>query len=224
MSEQNEAVKTIMAYFQREKDKKLNAFRQRNQHIRPGQLLFTGSSLMEQFPVSEYCATAGVPLVAYNRGIGGYTTDEFLQGIDAMLIDVKPSKVFINIGTNDIRTLDNGEDWLEHLVRNYRRILEIAREKLPETEIVMLAYYPVNRNHPAMHQNPGFSIRSNENVDKANAAVAKLAAEFGCPFIDVSAGIRDAEGNLKLERTVDGVHMDPEAYWSVFEALRPYLG
>ena len=223
MSEQNEVMKTIMEYFQREKEKKLLSFRQRNRYIKPGQLLFTGSSLMEQFPVSEYCATAGVPLVAYNRGIGGYTTDEFLDGIDAMLLDVKPSKVFINIGTNDIKPMSDGSDWLEHLVENYRRILEIAREKLPETEIVMMAYYPVNRNHPMMARNPGFSIRTNENVDRANEATAALADEFGCAFIDVSAGIRDESGNLKLERTVDGVHMDAEAYRAVFEALKPYL-
>ncbi len=223
MSELDEAMKTVMAYFQREKEKKLLFFRQRNKYIKPGQLLFTGSSLMEQFPVSEYCATAGLPLVAYNRGIGGYTTDEFLEGIDAMLLDVKPSKVFINIGTNDIKPMEDDSDWLEHLVKNYHRILEIAREQLPEAEIIMLAYYPVNRNHPMMAQNPGFSIRTNENVDKANQAVKALAAEFGHAFIDVSAGIRDAEGNLRLERTVDGVHMDAEAYWAVFEALRPYL-
>ena len=63
MSGRDEAMDTVMAYFQREKDKKLFLFRQQNRYIRPGQLLFTGSSLMEQFPVTEYCATAGVPLV-----------------------------------------------------------------------------------------------------------------------------------------------------------------
>ena len=223
MSGRDEAMDTVMAYFRREKDKKLFLFRQQNRYIRPGQLLFTGSSLMEQFHVTEYCATAGVPLVAYNRGIGGYTTDEFLAGVDAMLLDVKPSKVFINIGTNDIRPMEDGGDWLERLVKNYRTILEIAREKLPETETVMLAYYPVNRSHPMMRENPGFSIRTNENVGRANAAVKALAEEFGHLFLDVSAGIRDEAGNLKLERTVDGVHMDAEAYRAVFEALRPYL-
>ena len=52
---------------------------------------------------------------------------------------------------------------------------------------------------------------------------APLAAEFGCRYIDVNDGIKDAEGNLLLDHTVDGVHMDPEAYRAVFERLRPYI-
>ena len=223
MAQQDQVMEAVMAYYQREKEKKLRFFRQRNLYVKPGQLLFTGSSLMEQFPISEYCATEGVPLVAYNRGIGGYTTDEFLAAIDAMLLDVKPSKVFINIGTNDIRPMENGEDWFEHLARNYRRILEIARKELPEAVIYVMAYYPVNRAHPLAQRNPGFSIRTNENVDRANEMARALAQELGCRYIDVNDGIKDEQGQLQLEHTVDGVHMDAVAYRAVFEALKPYL-
>ena len=223
MAQQDQVMEAVMAYYQREKEKKLRFFRQRNLYVKPGQLLFTGSSLMEQFPISEYCATEGVPLVAYNRGIGGYTTDEFLAAIDAMLLDVKPSKVFINIGTNDIRPMENGEDWFEHLARNYRRILEIARKELPEAVIYVMAYYPVNRTHPLAQRNPGFSIRTNENVDRANEMARALAQELGCRYIDVNDGIKDEQGQLRLEHTVDGVHMDAVAYRAVFEALKPYL-
>ena len=88
--------------FQKEKEQKLNSYRQQNRYIRKGETLFTGSSLMEQFPVMEFCLSEGLP-VAYNRGIGGYTTDEFLAGIDVMLLEPEPKKLFINIGTNDIR-------------------------------------------------------------------------------------------------------------------------
>ncbi len=222
MSEQDQIMKTLMPYFQTEKDNKLRSFRQRNRYVKPGQILFTGSSLMEQFPICEFCATEGLPLV-YNRGIGGYTTDEFLEAIDVMLLDLKPSKVFINIGTNDIRAMENGEDWFVHLSKNYRRILEIARRELPDAIIYMMAYYPVNRNHPRARQNPAIATRTNENVNRANRMVEALAAEFGCRYIDVNDGIKDAEGNLLLDHTVDGVHMDPEAYRAVFERLRPYI-
>ena len=97
----------MMARFQSDKDRKLLSYRQQNQYIRKGETLFTGSSLMEQFPITEFCLNEGLP-VAYNRGIGGYTTDEFLAAIDVMLLDPQPKKLFINIGTNDLREMPSG--------------------------------------------------------------------------------------------------------------------
>ena len=49
----------MMARFGREKEKKLNQYRQLNAFVKKGQTLFTGSSLMEQFPIAEYCMNDG---------------------------------------------------------------------------------------------------------------------------------------------------------------------
>lgn len=68
------------ADFQAEKARKLKNFQYLNQYIKKGQILFTGSSLMEHFPVAELYAESDLSkngLLVYNRGIGGYTTDEF---------------------------------------------------------------------------------------------------------------------------------------------------
>ncbi len=134
----------MITRFQKEKEQKLNCYRQQNRYIRKGETLFTGSSLMEQFPITEFCLSKGLP-IAYNRGIGGYTTDEFLAGIDVMLLDPRPKKLFINIGTNDIREMPDGEDWFTHLSENYRKICAIIRDRLPETTV-----YPCRH-----HSDPG---------------------------------------------------------------------
>ena len=142
-----QVMQAMMARFAEEKERKRKHFRQQNVHIRRGQTLFTGSSLMEQFPITEFCLNEGLP-IAYNRGIGGYTTDEFLAAIDEVLLDLQPAKLFINIGTNDIRPMPEGEDWFAHLSGNYRKICEIIREKLPETKKlprVPLGTIPVSR-------------------------------------------------------------------------------
>ena len=55
-----------------------------NKVARKGQILFTGSSLMEQFPINEIAMSMGVNKIIYNRGIGGTTTDEFLEHIDTV--------------------------------------------------------------------------------------------------------------------------------------------
>lgn len=211
-------IQEMMANFNHEKERKLANFRSQNAYVQKGQILFTGSSLMEQFPVAEFCLNEGLPIV-YNRGIGGYTTDEFLTAIGPMMLDLEPAKLFINIGTNDIRDLPDGEDWLSHLSVNYRKICEIIREKLPETIVYMMAYYPVNPHR----NNPGLRVRTNEAITRANEMVRALASEFGFRYIDVNDGLKDEQGNLQIEHTQDGIHFDAAAYRTVFERLKQYL-
>ena len=214
-------MESMMGFLAQEKEKKLRNYRQQNAFARKGQMLFTGSSLMEQFPVTEFCLSEGLP-VAYNRGIGGYTTDEFLAGIDAMLLDPEPKKLFINIGTNDIREMPEGEDWFTHLSGNYRKICEIIRDQLLETTVYMMAYYPVNEE--ILKKTSFFPpVRTNEAVRKANRMVAALADEFGFRFIDANDGLKDAGGQLQAEHTRDGIHFDAAAYRTVFDRLKKYL-
>ena len=222
MTEREQIMQDMMKHFQQEKEMKRARYRQQNAYIRKGETLFTGSSLMEQFPITEYCLNEGL-LIAYNRGIGGYTTDEFLAAIDDVLLDVEPAKLFINIGTNDIRDMPEGEDWFTHLSANYRAICEIIRNKLPRTAVYMMAYYPVNLDALQARAGQGPVVRTNENVVKANEMVRALAAEFGFHYIDVNDGLKDETGGLKAEYTRDGIHFDSAAYRTVFDRLKQYL-
>ena len=180
------------------------------------------NTLMEYFPITEYCLNEGLPIV-YNRGIGGYTTDEFLAAIEPMLLDLRPAKLFINIGTNDLRPLPDGADWFAHLAGNYRKICEIIRDKLPGTIVYMMAYYPVNSSVPLAQGNSSMLVRTNENIARANKMVEGLADEFGFYYIDANDGLKDENGNLKAEHTRDGIHFDAAAYRTVFESLKKYL-
>ena len=222
MTEQEQFMQRMITRFEAEKQMKLDSYRQRNAYIQKGKTLFTGSSLMEQFPITEYCLNEGLP-IAYNRGIGGYITDEFLAAIDTVLLDPEPAKLFINIGTNDIRPMPEGEDWFAHLSANYRRICEIIRDRLPGTTVYMMAYYPVNPNAPGARENPGMQVRTNENIARANRMVEGLAAEFGFHYIDVNDGLKDEAGNLRIEHTLVGIHFDAAAYRTVFDRLKKYL-
>ena len=222
MTEREQIMQDMMKHFQQEKEMKRARYRQQNAYIRKGQTLFTGSSLMEQFPITEYCLNEGLP-IAYNRGIGGYTTDEFLAAIDDVLLDMQPAKLFINIGTNDIRSMPEGEDWFSHLSANYRAICEIIRDRLPKTTVYMMAYYPVNLEALQARAGQGPIVRTNENVAKANEMVFVLAAEFGFHYIDVNDGLKDETGGLKAEYTRDGIHFDSAAYRTVFDRLKQYL-
>lgn len=99
---------------------------------------------MEMFPVCEIARSQGIEQVIYNRGVGGLNTDEFLDNIDTLLLDLEPSKIFINIGTNDITKERFGNQWMSHLMDNICRIMEIVKSRIPDAEIFIMAFYPAN--------------------------------------------------------------------------------
>lgn len=215
--------KMMQEHMRKDQKDKVRNYRELNAVAKKGQILFTGSSLMEQFPIAEYCLSAGLSQTVYNRGIGGTTTDDFLEEIDTVLLDLKPSKIFINIGTNDIRERTDGVSWQKHLLENYDKILHQIKVNLPNSKVYLMAYYPVNRDAFIDHGAIAFGARTNEAIDDINAKVAQLAKEYAYGFIDLNDGIKDEQGNLRADITIDGVHIYAGGYASVFEAVRPYL-
>ena len=218
----DDIMKIFMERMQQEKKEKVERYRHLNKMVRPHQILFVGSSLMEQFPIYELLLDKQLPYTIYNRGIGGYTTPELLETLDVCCYDLQPDKIFINIGTNDLNAPDYTE---EGLIARYREILENIKAHLPEAKIYMMAYYPVNpevaENIPYMKE--ALKVRTNARVTAANAAVEKLAAEIGATFIDCNAGIKDEKGQMKAEYAIEGMHMYGDGYEPVLEALLPYL-
>lgn len=197
-------------------------YRDLNVHAQKGQTVFTGSSLMEGFPLNELCMTQGVPGIYYNRGISGLTTEGFLECIHDVLLDLQPRRIFINIGTNDIA---RSENWEISLEQNYRTILRQALEAIPGVSITLMAYYPVNES--VLQKNPlpdGRVIpRTNAGVAVANRIAQQISEELSLCYIDVNHGLTDCSGQLRQELTVDGIHMYPAGYEIVFENLKPYL-
>lgn len=76
-------------------DRKLENYRQLNQTAQKNQILFVGSSLMEMFPIEEFIKERNLPLIAYNRGVGGYKTEDLLNALQVCVYDLSPRRIFI---------------------------------------------------------------------------------------------------------------------------------
>lgn len=204
-----------------EKEQMVKDFHVRNKNAVKGQTVFTGSSLMEMFPIEKWVKELGpnAPIV-YNRGVGGYRTTDLLPILDACVFELKPRKVFINIGTND---LSDGNISLETVMSNYDRIITQIEEKLPGVIIYMMAYYPINYEAAAEEMKPCLLIRTNEKINRANELVAQLAAKHGQKYINVNAPLMDEQGRLKAEYTIEGMHIKPEGYRAIFEDIMTYV-
>ena len=204
-----------------EKKTKLERFRRLNRFVRPGQIVFAGSSLTEQFPVHELLTDKNLPYAVYNRGIGGYTTAELLDVMDVCVYDLHPKCLFMNIGTNDLNEPQFDE---ESFAARYEEILCGIKEHLPDAVVYVQAFYPVN---PAVSEQSGainiFRYRTNERVQEANACVRALSEKMGVQYLNLNAGLTDENGSLKAEYTADGVHMYANGYMTVLENLLPVL-
>lgn len=204
-------------------DKKslVKAYRVQNLSAQKGQTVFTGSSLMENFPVVKWLQEIPNAPVCYNRGIGGYTTEQFLKVLDLTIFDLEPSRIFINIGTNDLADPNLS---LEKIMENYQSVLTQVKEQLPQTQVTLLAYYPVNYEAAADYMKDCLKIRTNEKIAKANKMVEELAAKNGYKFININQPLMDEQGRLKAEYTTEGLHINDEGYRSIFPLVLKELG
>ena len=203
-----------------EKTSKIRRFEELNQIARKGQIVFAGSSLMEHFPIYEMLLDRQLPYTIYNRGIGGYTTNELLDTMGPCILDLEPAAVFLNIGTNDM----NGPDYvLPEFLERYERIVRSILQKLPEVKLFLLAFYPVNQAAAPQEAAEAFRYRTNERVQEANHEIRKLAGRYHAEYLDLNAGLTDEAGNLRKELTIDGVHMHVEGYRIVLDNLLPVL-
>ena len=203
-----------------DKEMKVERYREANKTAKKGQVVFAGSSLMEMFPIEKLLKEHNDPTVIYNRGIGGFITDELMQVLDVCVTDLSPSKVFINIGTNDL-------SWesipISQVISHYDEILTTIEEKVPGVRIYLMAYYPVNYEAATEQMKECLKIRTNGKINLANEEVKKLAARHNQSYIDVNRNLKDEQGRLKAEYTIEGMHIKEDGYRAIYDDVMRYV-
>ncbi len=173
-----------------------------------GHIVFLGNSLTEGFDLKILGDSTII-----NRGISGDFSEGLLKRLDEV-IALKPSKLFIDIGINDL---------IEHvsvkeICRNYQKIIERVQKESPSTSIYMQSLLPVHLNGSFLTSNEDV----NEVVKEQNAELKALADKMKIPFIDLySHFVVNNEMNPRL--TYDGIHLVKEGYEIWKGVLTPYL-
>lgn len=164
---------------------------------RPGAVVFFGDSQSEQ---CEWAELAGGDTAVINRGISGDNVDGAWARLDEILRH-RPSKIFLQIGVNDLiwgKTPEAVE------VR-YREIVRRIRREQPEAQLILESVLPVNnriRDLPV----------SNGDIQALNSYLAQIARDYALPYVDLYTPLADGEGCLSAEYTNDGIHLNGRGY------------
>lgn len=203
-----------------DKEMKLARYREANKTVKHGETVFAGSSLMEMFPIDKLLEESGSDKIIYNRGVGGFVSEELWNALDTCILDLKPSRLFINIGTND---LSDPSIPIDRMIAVYDKIITAVEQSLPDIRIYLMAYYPVNYEAAAESMKECLRIRTNEKIALANTEVAALAARHSQRYIDINRNLKDEQGRLKAEYTIEGMHINENGYRAIFDDIMSYV-
>ncbi len=192
-----------------------NSFFELNKSARPGGIVFLGDSITDFYRINEFFHDSYI----INRGIGGDTTDGILNRMPESVYALSPSKVFILIGTNDIGEKKSQE----YIVCNIGKIIQKIQENCPDARIYLQSIYPISKAKDKRIKRVIVKKRNNNKILSINVELERLAQEKGVVYIDVYSHLIDEVGNLKLEYTVEGLHLNAKGYKVVSDVLRPFV-
>lgn len=151
-----------------------------------------------------------------NRGISSDVTYGVLNRL-YNIKKLKPLKVFVMIGINDIaRNIPDS-----FIVNNYKRIIDYFKLHLPKTKLYMQSLLPTNNTFTNFknHQN------KTEHILFVNNELKKICNETQVTYVNLYDEFLDDEGKLHKKFTNDGLHLIGEGYlhWKNILLKRNYL-
>lgn len=181
-----------------------------------GDIVFIGDSLTDFYNFNEFFHNVSI----YNRGIASDTTLGVLDRLKTNVIDIEPSKVFLQIGTNDYSS--KKEKINLYIYNNIIKILELLKDTLPNTKFYLMSLYPVNRK-TRFYSWALVGKRRNKNIIKLNDELEAYSKENNITYIDVYNHLIDDYGNLKSDYTLEGLHISFRGYKQITKVLKPYV-
>lgn len=177
--------------------------------------VFLGDSIIDWYPIYEMYDKS-IPIV--NSGIAGYETHDILERMDEMVYRYNPTKVFLLIGTNDLKYKDNKDDE-EEVAKNIEEIIVQIKENRPKAKIYVQSIYPVNREM----KNNASEERYNEEIKEVNEKVESYCKDNDVTYIDMYDLLSDGNGNFNESYTNDGLHPNTLGYIVITKKLMEYM-
>lgn len=170
--------------------------------------LFIGDSLtlaLSYYPVIEdgvaFCAYKSITPMQFVNNTKVTLDNDTEVAIWDEICKKNPEKIYILLGTNALASGSNSSFLLY-----YERLIEKIKEQFPDTIIYIEGIPPVT-SEVSMNR----ITLTNGRIRKNNVAIAKMAKEQGCYYIDLYHALADENNCLPEEiAQEDGIHMNEE--------------
>lgn len=178
--------------------------------------VFLGDSITELYKLDDYYQNFKV----VNSGKSGYRTSDILSKLDTMVYDYNPTKVFLLIGTNDFL---NKDVTTYEIYKNITKIIEEIQKNRRYAKIYVESIYPTCHHDEEKVNLEETNKRPNKKIKEINQKLKEYCEKNDITYIDVYSKLLDKDGELKLDYTVDGLHLSEDGYDVVSKTLMPYV-
>ncbi|NML39654.1 alpha/beta hydrolase fold domain-containing protein [Chitinophaga sp. G-6-1-13] len=184
-------------------------------------LIMIGNSITHNFEKPAYQPVWNqffAPRKALNLGFSGYRTENILWNLEhCELKGQSPKVVTLEIGTNNV---DEKNYPVRHtagqLAGGIKAIVQLLREKLPDTKIILLRCFPGSYDGP----NP---TSHRMILDRASELVSKLADNEHVFYCDVNHVFLHLDGTIRQDQMPDWLHPSPAGALAWAKAMEPLL-
>lgn len=181
-----------------------------------GDSIASGLGIYETgFPNAKYATYtgAGVNSFVNNTTMKNAVTSQQEAPMDTIVAS-QPDYVYILVGTNNLVTQGNEENFLAY----YERFIDMLREQLNPGVIYYIQAIPGVQETVA-NEKPGLD---NARIATVNDLLANLALRKGCYFVNIREVLTNPADGSQIDdyQTPDGVHFTPSGYrvWAEYLA------
>lgn len=178
-------------------------------------MVLFGDSLTDYFPMEKL---SNIDAKIINCGQAGDTLPEMHARLSDDVIIHQPDVVIMQGGAND---------FLMSFYRGYqvvaRQLVDMGKEildKVPGVNVYIESLYPAYTKRIGMI--PSWAQgKSNEEIAQINDEIQRLCKGTKIVYVDIYSKLIGKDGQLPMEYTIDGIHLQQNAYDIVFECIRP---
>lgn len=186
-----------------------NAFRKPEEKCNAYQL---GSGYAMMVAAQVLAGRPGEGVEFFNRGVSGEGVGGLRKRWQADCLDLQPNVLSILVGVNDSRpTMAEPLNSVEQFETEYRDLLQVTRDALPEVRLVLCEPFVVPCG--------AIQARAAEDIIARGDAVNRLADDFDAAVVPLQEVFEEALKSAPAEYwAFDGIHPTAQGHWLITQA------
>ena len=152
-----------------------------------------------------------------NQGISGEKTHGLLKRLN-LFDKTQPESIFLMIGINDLIAGISDRAILE----NHEKIISYLQNAHPKSQIIVQSILPHGSQQATWEGREKLLQIPNSRIRKLNQQLLAIAKKRDVKFLNLHPLFADSRGNLRLELSTDGLHLNSQGYVVWRTALQLY--